>query len=121
MKDLLNFHRNILNICWKLFRFAADGLRLLMVILVAEGVLGCSLRGKAAGPFPPLFIPCYPHLPLGLADFSQQGPNSLALVMPAHERMFYYTDILPVTDDINKIPRSNAFVNSIDFWKLYIK
>lgn len=55
MKDLLNFHRNILNICWKLFRFAADGLRLLMVILVAEGVLGCSLRGKAAGPFP-LFL-----------------------------------------------------------------
>lgn len=61
MKDLLNFDHNILQICWKLFRFAADGLKYWWqrVFWVRS-----SSRGEAAGPSLPLFYPLTPpHLP----------------------------------------------------------
>lgn len=76
----------------------------MMVILVAEVVLGCSLREEAAG-----------HVSLSVTlyhSFSHIAWQILAsrdpMLIPAHERTFSFIDVLPMTDDISRIPRSNV-------------
>lgn len=123
MKDLLNFDHNILQTCWKLFRFAADGLkywwqRVFWVVVQGEKLQVLLCLSFTPQHHPASYLPpCSPCLQISP---SRDLPEA-SLVKPAHEKTVSYGDIFPITDDINTIPRSNAslftcsLVKSIDF------